>query len=132
MQELQFADGVLARIRAKAGDRYDERAYLFLLTAIEFLQTRFEVRRHVSGAELSWGCRDLALERFGLLARTVLGCWGVTSTADFGRLVYTLIEIGLLTTQPGDREEDFHGVFDFVEAFDGSYRIQANPKVVSS
>ena len=29
MQELQFADGVLARIRASAGPRYDERAYLF-------------------------------------------------------------------------------------------------------
>lgn len=125
MQELQFADGVLARIRASAGQRYDERGYLFILSAIEFLQTTLDVRRHVTGAELAWGCRDLALERFGLLSRTVLACWGVTSTADFGRLVYTLVEIGLLSTQPGDSEEDFHGVYDFVAALDDGYVIRA-------
>ena len=125
MQELQFAEGVLARIRASAGPRYDERAYLFILSAIEFLQSKLDVRRHVTGAELSWGCRDLALERFGLLSRTVLECWGVTTTADYGRVVYTLVEIGLLSTQPGDREEDFHGVYDFVAAFDDSYVIRA-------
>ncbi|MEP6591596.1 MAG: Minf_1886 family protein [Gemmatimonadota bacterium] len=128
MPELQFADGVLARIRARAGGRYDERAYLFMLSAIEFLQARFETRRHVSGAELAWGCRDMALERFGLLARTVLGCWGVTCTADFGRLVYTLVEVGLLSTQPGDREEDFHGIYDFTEAMDQGYLIRAFPR----
>lgn len=124
MQELQFADGVLARIRASAGSRYDERAYLFVLSAIEFLQLTLDVRRHVTGVELAWGCRDLALERFGLLSRTVLDCWGITCTADFGRIVYTLVEIGLLSTQPGDREEEFHGVYDFVAAFDSSYVIR--------
>ncbi len=125
MQELQFADGVLARIRASAGSRYDERAYLFVLSAIEFLQLKLDVRRHVTGVELAWGCRDLALERFGLLSRTVLDCWGITCTADFGRIVYTLVEIGLLSTQPGDREEDFHGIYDFAEAMDGAYQIKA-------
>lgn len=124
MQELQFAEGVLARIRASAGPRYDERAYLFILSAIEFLQGKLDVRRHVTGAELAWGCRDLALERFGLLSRTILECWGVTTTADYGRVVFTLVEIGLLSTQPGDREEDFHGVYDFVSAFDESYVIR--------
>ena len=109
MQELQF----------------DERAYLFVLAAIEFLQSKFDVRRHVTGAELAWGCRDLAHERFGLLSRTVLEYWGVTTTADYGRLVYTLVEVGLLSTQPGDREEDFHGVYDFVVAFDDAYVIHA-------
>lgn len=125
MQELQFADGVLARIRASGGQRYDERGYLFVLSAIEYLQTKLDVRRHVSGAELAWGCRDLAHERFGLLSRTVLDCWGITSTADFGRIVYTLVGIGLLSTQPGDREEDFHGIYDFGEAMDGVYKIKA-------
>jgi uncharacterized repeat protein (TIGR04138 family) len=129
VQELQFADGVLARIRASAGARYDERAYLFVLSAIEFLQTKLDVRRHVTGAELAWGCRDLAVERFGLLSRTVLDCWGVTATADFGRIVFTLVEIGLLSTQPGDREEDFHGVYDFVAAFDASYVIRASSEL---
>ena len=120
MNEVQFADDILARIRER-GDGYDERGYLFVLAAIEFLQTRLEARRHVHGAELAWACRDLALERFGLLARDVLVYWGIQRTEDIGRIVFTLVGVGLLSTQPTDREEDFAGVYDFAEAFNQPY-----------
>lgn len=122
MNELQFADEIRARIRAR-GDSYDERGYLFVLAALEFLQGRLAVRRHVTGAELAWAFRDFAVEQFGLLAPQVLSYWGITRTADLGRIVFTLVEIGLLAAQAGDREEDFDGVFDFDEAF-ASYRWQ--------
>lgn len=117
MPELQFADGIIARLRSRDGRAFDEQGYLFVISAIEYLQQQFEVRRHVSGAELSWAVRDLACERFGLMAQTVLREWGIRSTADIGRVVYSLVEIGLLSTQPGDREEDFHGVYDFEQGF---------------
>lgn len=123
MNELQFADDVLARIRARGG-HYDERAYLFVLATVEYLQARLPVRRHVTGPELARACRDLALEQFGLLARPVLEHWGVTRTEDFGRIVYTLVEVGLLVTQPGDREDDFTAVYDFQEAFTDTYAWQ--------
>jgi uncharacterized repeat protein (TIGR04138 family) len=123
VNELQFADDVMARIRARGG-HYDERAYLFVLATVEFLQTRLPVRRHVSGAELAGACRDLAIEQFGLLARQVLEHWGITRTEDLGRVVFTLVEVGLLVTQPGDREEDFAGVYDFQEAFTDAYAWQ--------
>ncbi|MGE5092907.1 MAG: Minf_1886 family protein [Bacillota bacterium] len=119
MNELQFADDILARIRARGGS-YHERAYLFVLAAIEYMQSRLEVRRHVSGGELAWACRDFARAQFGLLAPSVLGHWGVTRTDDFGRIVFTLVEVGLLVTQPGDREADFAAVYDFGDAF-GTY-----------
>ena len=119
MNELQFADDILARIRARGG-AYHERAYLFMLAAIEYMQARLEVRRHVSGGELAWACRDFARAQFGLLAPAVLGHWGVTRTDDFGRIVFTLVEVGLLVTQPGDRESDFAAVYDFSDAF-GTY-----------
>jgi len=119
MNELQFADDILARIRARGG-AYHERAYLFMLAAIEYMQSRLEVRRHVSGGELAWACRDFARAQFGLLAPSVLGHWGVTRTDDFGRIVFTLVEVGLLVTQPGDREADFASVYDFGDAF-GTY-----------
>lgn len=128
MPELQFAEGVLSRLHARGGVRYDQRAYLFVLAAIEFLQCRLEARRHVSGQELAWACRDLALERFGLVSRTVLDCWGVRSTADFGEIVYALIEVGLLSSQPGDRVEDFHDVYDFARAFDETYAVSWKPE----
>ena len=121
--DLQFADGVLARIHARGGKQYDERAYLFVLAGIEYLQGKLDVRRHVSGAELAWACRDMALERFGLLARSVLNCWGVKATADLGEIVFALVAIELLSTQPGDKVEDFAGVYQLDATFDQAYEI---------
>lgn len=123
MPELQFSAGVLDRLHARSGTRYDERAFLFVLEAIEYLQMRLDARRHVSGVELSWACRDLGLERFGLIARTVLECWGVRDTSDWGRIVYAMIDAQLLSAEPGDRIEDFDGVYDFVAAFDDHYTM---------
>jgi uncharacterized repeat protein (TIGR04138 family) len=123
LNDLQFADDVMGRIRARGG-RYNERAYLFLLGTIEFLQSRLEVRRHVTAAELAWACRDFALQQYGLLAPVVLAHWGITRTEDLGRIVYTLVEVGLLVTQPGDHESDFNAVFEFTDAFGESYDWQ--------
>ena len=123
MNELQLADDVMARIRARGG-QYHERAYLFVLATIEFLQNRLEVRRHVNGPELAWACRDFAQQQFGLLAQGVLTHWGITRTEDIGRIVFTLVEVGLLVTQPGDTESDFEGVYQFADAFGDSYEWQ--------
>ena len=97
MNGLQFADEVLERIRQHE-DRYDERAYLF------------------------WACRDFALRQFGLLAPEVLTFWGVKRTEDFGRIVFVLVITKVLAAEPGDREEDFAGIFDFAAAFGEPYR----------
>src|SRR5207245_2821036 len=51
----------------KRDGRYHERAYLFVLAALEYAQGRLPARRHLSGGELAWACRDFALEQFGLL-----------------------------------------------------------------
>jgi len=126
MNELRFATDVLEKIRRR-GERYDERAYLFVLASIEYLQTSLLERRHVNGPELTLACRDFALEQYGLLAGTVLEHWGVRGTEDFGRIVYALVDVGLLVTQPGDRVEDFHGVYAFEQAFGDAYIWQGIP-----
>ena len=126
MNQLQAADHVLDRIRDRS-EPFDERAYLFVLAAVQFLQTRLPVRRHVTGVELAWACRDFALEQFGLLAPEVLAYWGVRQSGDFGRIVYVLVDIGLLITRPGDREEDFDDVYQFTAAFDATYVWQGVP-----
>jgi uncharacterized repeat protein (TIGR04138 family) len=120
MNDLQFADGVLDRILARE-PRYPERAYLFVLAGIEYIQTQLPARRHVTGAELAWACRDLAVKQFGLLAPSVLDYWMITRTEDFGRIVFTLVDVGLLMTQPEDRLEDFLNVYDFADAFSASH-----------
>jgi len=106
----------------KRDGRYNERAYMFVLAALEYAQGRLTARRHLSGGELAWACRDFALEQFGLLAPTVLTYWGVEATEDFGRIVFMLIDVGLLARQDSDRIEDFDRVYDFAEAFGSGYR----------
>lgn len=118
--ELVFRDGVMDRIRLRE-KRFHEQAYLFVLAALEFQQARLAERRHITGRELALACRDLALERYGVMARLVLEHWGITSTADVGDVVFALVESELLLSQPGDRREDFQDVFDFGEAFDRAY-----------
>ena len=106
----------------KRDGRFHERAYLFVLAALEYAQGRLPARRHLSGGELAWACRDFALDQFGLLASTVLAYWGVAATEDFGRIVFMLIDVGLLARQDSDRIEDFDQVYDFAEAFGSGYR----------
>jgi len=118
--ELAFRDGIMDRIRLRE-QRFDEQAYLFVLAALEYQQARMAERRHITGRELAEACRDLALERFGVMARVVLGHWGLRSTADIGDVVFTLVELELLLSQPGDRREDFIGVYAFEDAFEREY-----------
>lgn len=120
MPELAFRDGVMDRIRLHES-RYDEQAYLFVLSALEFTQARLDARRHITATELANSCRDLALERFGLMSRIVLDRWGIRATSDLGEIVFTLVELGFLVKQPNDTREEFAGVYDFEAAFDRDY-----------
>ena len=112
--------------------RYTILAYAFVFEALEYtksLKKRSQGRvrsrstrtsssaRHVTGRELCEGARRLALEQYGLMALTVLGLWGVRSTADIGAIVYNLIESGDLEKTPSDSRSDFENVFDFEHAF---------------
>ncbi len=82
--------------------------------------------RHVTGQELCLGLRSLAVEKYGLLARTVLRGWGVRTTEDFGKIVYAMVDTGLLRTSEQDSLDDFRGVYEFDEAFDGPLDRCAN------
>ncbi len=120
MPELAFRDGVMDRIRLRES-RYDEQAYLFVLSALEYSQSRLDARRHITASELAESCRFLALERFGLMSRIVLDRWGIHSTSDIGEIVFTLIELGFLVKQPTDTKEEFSDIFDFETAFEREY-----------
>lgn len=81
-----------------------------------------EGERHVSGQELCFGLRDLAVRQFGMMARTVMNAWGITGTHDFGRIVFILVESGVLRKSDRDAAEDFNSVFDFEDAFEGGLK----------
>ena len=74
-------------------------------------------KRHVSGAELCEALRELAIRRWGLMAKTVLNSWHIQSTLDFGKIVYAMIENQMMQKTNEDSLGDFREIFDFAEAF---------------
>lgn len=125
MSSIIFDDEVLDRLR-KRYPHFHETAYLFVLSALHYVIDRLPDPRHISGRELSEGVRDLALEKFGPMARTVLEYWGIQSTRDLGDVVFALVDCGVLIKQDEDGPKDFENVFDFEEAFDRNYPWGAN------
>lgn len=101
--------------------RFHERAYIFVLSSLHYTLASLDVPRHISAHELCKGCRDLALELFGPMAKTVLEVWGIQSTEDIGEIVFNLLESGILSKTEEDSREDFSAVFDFSEVFEKDY-----------
>lgn len=79
-------------------------------------------RCHVTGQQLCLGIKDLAIQRWGLLAITVLERWGIRRTEDFGTMIFAMIDRQELRASENDSIDDFKGVYEFDEAF-GALRI---------
>jgi uncharacterized repeat protein (TIGR04138 family) len=73
--------------------------------------------RHVTGQQLCLGLRDYAIKRYGMMAPAVLRAWNLRRTDDFGRIVFAMIEHGLMSKTAEDTLDDFRAVYDFEEAF---------------
>lgn len=121
--------------------RFAYEAYEFVFQALQHTQDRLSRRpppaegkepadpapepaHHVTGPELLDGIRSLALQEFGLMARTVFRMWGVQRTGDFGDIVFNLIEAELMSKTPDDNRADFLDVYDLDEALVRGYRIE--------
>jgi uncharacterized repeat protein (TIGR04138 family) len=132
MQEASF-DGVVEQIRGK-DPRYAKDAYIFVREALDHTRKLRQkaVRkaagrisnaggevsvRHVTGQELLGGIRSYALQQFGPMVPTVFEEWGLHECADFGEIVFNMVEIGLLAKTEKDSREDFKGGYSFEDAF---------------
>jgi len=98
--------------------RYRPDAYRFVFEALDYtLKAQDRKSGHVSGRELLEGIRDFALDQFGGLAGLVFDQWGVRCTADFGEIVFNLVETGLMGKTETDSREDFRDVYAFHDVF---------------
>lgn len=82
-----------------------------------------EMERHVSGQELCMGLKNYALAQYGMMAPIVLEQWNINRSDDFGRIVFAMIEAGLMSSSTEDTPEDFHAVYDFNEVFSRSEMV---------
>ena len=118
--------------------RYAYEAYEFLFQALAFTQRQLgrnppegavEQEHHVSGPELLAGVRDLGLQEFGLMARTVFRMWGINKTDDFGEIVFNLVEAKLMSKTDEDTRADFRDVYDLDQVLVRNYRIDFKEEV---
>jgi len=121
---------------AEKDQRYTYEAYDFIFKALDHTQAQLGKRsaakmseenqphHHVKSHELLHGIRTLALQEFGLMARTVFHMWGVRSTEDFGHIIFNLVDAGLINKTDDESLDDFRDVFDFEEALVRGYTIQ--------
>ena len=130
----------------KEDRRYKIDAYAFVFEALNFAHTQLgmgterpaeaedepeeggarETERHLSGRQLCEAIREYALEQYGYMAKCVLNSWGVTSTSDFGEIVFNLIGIGQMRKTSDDRREDFNDVFDFDAGLKENFKITSS------
>jgi len=113
--------------------RYPLEAFAFLHEALAYAveqvygeQVEGGEEKHVSGKQLCVALRDLAIKRWGLLARTVLAKWNIHATIDFGNMVYLLVQHKVWRKRQEDSVEDFRDVFDFAEAFNVRDEFELN------
>jgi uncharacterized repeat protein (TIGR04138 family) len=97
--------------------RYPRAAYDFVRDALHRTVERLGEQRHVTAKELLEGIREEATAGFGPLARTVFETWNVRSTADFGRIVFNLVDAGEMGKTEEDDLKDFNEVYDFRDVF---------------
>lgn len=127
MQPLNF-DEIVEKITG-LDRRYHREAYFFVREGLDFTQKqqtkgRMDLR-HVSGHELLAGIRDYGLKQYGPMMYTLLEEWGVRSSADFGEIVFNMVDQGLLSKTEKDSREDFKDGLDFFEAFQKPFRPSA-------
>ncbi len=143
MQSVSF-DEVIDKIVAK-DQRYDREAYHFVREALDFTQEKIkrseklkphsttiteadlaeykakraekEQHRHVSGQELLEGIRQHALQKYGPMAITLFGFWGIRQCEDFGEIVFNMVENNGLNKQEQDSRDDFKAGYNFDDAF---------------
>ena len=107
-------------------------AYVFVSEALKTAQElvgrqmiadRLDETHHISGQELLEGVRVLGLRLYGLMAPVVFRHWGMSSSDDFGRIVFEMIDRGEMRKSETDQLSDFQGVYAFDDSFASDYKI---------
>ena len=115
--------------------RFMPEAFRFLFESLEYAvrlagkEDAEGTERHVTGQEVLAGMQAYAKERFGPLGASVWRAWGIRDTLDWGRIVFLLVEEGLLKQRDEDSIDDFASDLDFDRFFVESYELDLPPVV---
>ena len=120
MRKITFEEAVAQIL--KEDSRYAPEAYHFIRESLDFTTRSLKKQmegpgRHVSAAELLEGIRQYALKEYGPLSMTVLQAWGIRQCADFGQIVFNLVNKKFLGKTDDDSAHDFDHGYDFATVF---------------
>lgn len=121
MQKLNFVK-VVEQITEK-DPRYVPTAYSFVREGLDHTLNLLKKNKgastntHVSCSELLEGLRDYTIKEFGPMGKTVLNEWGINNCADFGNIVFNMVEHGVLGKSENDRLDAFEEIWSFDDAF---------------
>jgi uncharacterized repeat protein (TIGR04138 family) len=108
--------------------RYTIDAYVFVLEALHHTRSITNTKGHVTGRQLLEGIKDLALRRYGSMAKMVFEHWGISKTIDFGNIVINMVNEKILSKTPEDKLDDFDNVYDFDDVFVKEYTPEFDQK----
>ena len=109
---------------AQEDGRYNPAALKFVYDGLGYTVKKVtDEPQHINGQVLCEGLRQLALKRWGRLAKLVLNSWGVKTTRDFGEIVYLMIENQWMSAQPTDSIDDFNNIYDFDTVFNKQFKF---------
>ena len=115
----------------KKDPRYPPQAYQFVFEALDYTTTMLgknqhkttDLDRHVTGKQLMEGIRQYALKHFGFMALAVFNQLGIKEDADFGNIVFNLVESGLMGKTATDCRDDFKNTYDLKRVFDEEFKF---------
>jgi len=113
----------LSQVAGEDG-RYSPGALKFVYEGLIYMKKEgIEEPRHVDGQSLCDALRQVALKKWGRLAKLVLNSWGVKTTRDFGELVYLMVDNDWISAQPADSIDDFNDIYDFKMVFKEQFKF---------
>ena len=109
---------------AKEDGRYNARAFGFVFDGLGYTAKNIiKDTKHVSIQNLCEGLRKFGTERWGYLAMLVLNSWGITTTRDFGEIIWLMIKNEWMSAQPTDSIDDSDNVYDFKTVFKDQFEF---------
>ena len=104
---------------------YAPEAYVFLMDALDRSRRDLMRQGHVSSEELILGIQAMARERYGPMAALVFEEWGIKSPADFGSMVFELVDEGVLLHRAEDTIDDFLICPSYRKLFEEEYFLSS-------
>lgn len=101
--------------------RFNPAAYFWIYRVLDYARARLKLEGHITGQQLLDANRKLAYDEFGPMALEVFHHWGLRRTEDIGRVVFDLVDAGILQKTEKDSLEAFHEGYDFEQAFVADY-----------